>query len=304
MFEMPAIPGVPQPFPYQGSKRIIAAQVLKHLPSPAGRLLEPFAGSAAITLAAASTKLAKKFVLNDSNQAVISLWKAIVDEPELLARRYRALWMRQQKDPAQFYNEVRARFNASHAPADFLYLLARCVKAAIRYNSSGEFNNSPDHRRLGMRPQTMKDNLVACSGLLKGRVNLCSKNYLDILTKATPDDVVYMDPPYQGVCLARDNRYRDQLQFDEFVDALKHLHKRGIPFVLSYDGRTGDKSYGRPLPHDLRLTHVEIPAGRSTQATLLGRNESTFESLFVSEKARELCEKKPHLERQLALSIA
>jgi len=301
---MPAIPGVPQPFPYQGSKRIIAAQVLEHLPCPAGRLIEPFAGSAAITLAAASRQVAKKFVLNDSNQALISLWKAIVEDPDLLARQYRVLWTRQQKDPANFYNTVRSRFNASHAPADFLYLLARCVKAAIRYNSNGEFNNSPDHRRLGMRPPTMKQNILACSGLLKGRVTISALGYLEVLAKATPKDVVYMDPPYQGVCLARDNRYRDQLVFDDFVDALKDLNKRHIPFVLSYDGRTGDKQYGRPLPQSLRLTLIEIPAGRSTQATLLGRNESTVESLFVSEHAGALCQKKSAPDRQLSLSIA
>ena len=37
-------------------------------------------------------------------------------------------------------------------PDLLLYLLARCVKAAVRYNASGEFNQSPDNRRRGMPP--------------------------------------------------------------------------------------------------------------------------------------------------------
>jgi len=53
---------------------------------------------------------------------------------------------------------------------------------------------------------------------------------------------------------------------------LRDLLRRDIPFIVSYDGRTGNKRYGRPLPASLGLTHVEVLAGRSTQATLLGRD--------------------------------
>ena len=51
---------------------------------------------------------------------------------------------------------------------------------------------------------------------------------------------------------------------------------------LSYDGRTGDKQHGEMLPDDLRLVHVEIDAGISTQYTLLGRYARTVESLYLS----------------------
>jgi len=91
-----------------------------------------------------------------------------------------------------------------------------------------------------------------------------------------------MDPPYQGVVDTHNHRYRHGISFDEFVDALGDLSRRNIPFIVSYDGRTGTKRYGRPLPASLGLTHVELQAGRSTQATLLGRDDSTFESLYLS----------------------
>jgi DNA adenine methylase len=51
---------------------------------------------------------------------------------------------------------------------------------------------------------------------------------------------------------------------------------------LSYDGRTGDKTFGKPLPDALNLTKVEINAGRSTQATLLNREEYTYEAVYLS----------------------
>jgi DNA adenine methylase len=91
-----------------------------------------------------------------------------------------------------------------------------------------------------------------------------------------------MDPPYQGTSGERDSRYLAGLSFDDFVVALDGLNARGLRYAISYDGRTGDKSYGEPLPSYLGLAHVELEAGRSTQSTLLGREEHTVESLYIS----------------------
>jgi DNA adenine methylase len=63
---------------------------------------------------------------------------------------------------------------------------------------------------------------------------------------------------------------------------LKKLNQRNVPFILSYDGRTGQKSYGQNLPEELGMYRLEVDAGRSTQATLLGRDEVTFESVYLS----------------------
>ena len=50
------------------------------------------------------------------------------------------------------------------------------------------------------------------------------------------------------------------------------------------DGRSGDKTYGKELPEYLGLKRILIPAGRSSQATLLGKNQQTIESLYISNK--------------------
>jgi DNA adenine methylase len=91
-----------------------------------------------------------------------------------------------------------------------------------------------------------------------------------------------MDPPYQGVCANRDPRYLKSVIFDEFVDELDSLNSRNMSYLVSYDGRTGDKTHGRRLPSRLGLHLVELEAGRSSQATLLGRAEVTVESLYLS----------------------
>ena len=91
-----------------------------------------------------------------------------------------------------------------------------------------------------------------------------------------------MDPPYQGVCKNRDNRYCPKIEHDEFCDNLAALNDKGCMYLVSYDGRTGSKIYGEPLPKRLKLLHIEVHAGRSTQATLLGRDCDTYESLYLS----------------------
>ncbi len=84
--------------------------------------------------------------------------------------------------------------------------------------------------------------------------------------------------------LLKDKCSLSSVDYREVLESAKldRLRCRGIAFIVSYDGRTGAKLYGRTLPESLGLTHVEIPAGRSTQATLLGRDDSTFESLYLS----------------------
>lgn len=273
---------VPHPIPYQGSKRNLSAQILRAFPSMIDTLYEPFAGSAAISLAAASRGLAKTYHLNDLNQPIMDLWHIIINDPMTISEQYAHLWNAQHEDRRRYYDEIRDKFNSDPKPHYFLYLLARCVKGSVRYNANGEFNQSPDNRRRGAIPRTVRENILGASFLLRRKAICTSEDYRTIVQLASLNDLVYMDPPYQGVCQNRDPRYLSSVQFDEFVDCLGFLNSRGIRFIVSYDGATGEKIHGQMLPPHLELTHIQLNAGRSTQATLLGKALSTYESLYVS----------------------
>lgn len=273
---------VPHPIPYQGSKRQIAKYILAYFPREISTLIEPFAGSAAISIAAACYGKASRFHLNDTNRALMALWHEIINDPQNVAGSYERLWKEQQDNPRQFYDHVRDEFNRTQRPDYLLYLLARCVKASVRYNPKGEFNQSPDNRRLGRDPKRMADDIFAVSHLFRGRTIITSKDYGEVLSIATERDLVYMDPPYQGVCGNGDPRYYSGIDFEEFMHALVELNTQAVPFILSYDGRTGNKKFGRDLPNELELHRIEIKAGRSSQATLLGRDDITYESIYLS----------------------
>src|SRR5713101_5406558 len=209
---------VPQPFPYQGSKRNLAPLILGYFPEDVRTLIEPFAGSAAITLEAAMANLAENFIINDLNGPLAELWRAIIVSPDELARQYESVWRAQHSNRRSFYDDVRDRFNRTGKPDHLLYLLARCVKAAVRYNANGEFNQSPDNRRMGMLPATMRENILATSALLRGRTECSSLDYKEVVANATTPDLTYLDPPSQGVCGERAPRYLKAVLFDEFVE--------------------------------------------------------------------------------------
>lgn len=271
-----------QPIPYQGSKRNIASQIMCHAPKFSGRLIEPFAGSAAITIYAAHHRIAGNFLINDSYKPLVDLWKRIIEAPEECSSQYKKIWRLQIDSPNEHYLKIREEFNSDNDPIKFLFLVARCAKNAVRFNSSGKFNQSADKRRLGRRPNEMRLHILSTSILLKKKTQFMNKDYEDILELATPNDLIYMDPPYQGTSTGRNPRYHQGLDFDRFIANLQKLNQRGVPFILSFDGQLGEKKYGQPLPKFLNLHHIPIHAGRSAQATLNGKTDMTIESLYLS----------------------
>src|SRR4051794_33667608 len=95
---------LPHPIPYQGSKRRLAPEILAVVRRRSfATLYEPFAGSAAITIAAGARRLATRHVISDSLRPLTQLWQRILEEPEALADEYEALWRAQLRDPAAHY---------------------------------------------------------------------------------------------------------------------------------------------------------------------------------------------------------
>ena len=277
---------IPHIVQYQGSKRLLAPQILRYMPQRFNRLIEPFSGMAAVTIATAQQSRASKYIINDINSPIVSVIREVVEAPAYIIENYTKLWGEQFDYPGgsiAHYYKVREDFNSGNkSAANMLYLLARCVKGSVRYGSNGMFNQSPDKRRYGTSPKTLIPNVYAISSYLKGRTDYMSTDYREVLNFAKQGDIIYMDPPYQGVCNKRDTRYLSGIEFNEFVESLMTLNSRGVDFLISYDGSCGDKQYGSDLPDVLELKKIMLKAGLSTQSTLLGKREITYEALYVS----------------------
>lgn len=278
---------IPHIVQYQGSKRMLAPQILQYMPCKFERLIEPFSGMAAISVAAAYENRTNQFVINDINSPLVSVLQEAIEHPSRLIEEYSMVWEKQfqyGENHVKHFYEVRERFNnGEKQPANMLYLLARCVKGAVRYGKNGNFNQAPDKRRHGTNPRTLAANVYAVSRLLKGKTSFSALDYHDVLNIAKPGDLVYMDPPYQGVTNVRDNRYFAGVKYDDFAHAIEALNKKGVDYLISYDGTCGGKKYGEELPQALRCKKIMLNAGISSQATLLGKKSTTFEALYISE---------------------
>lgn len=279
--KLDALRGVPHPFPYQGSKRYLANAIIPLLPSDTQRIFEPFCGSAAISIAAKYTGRVKEAVIADVNAPLIELWNAILNQPQELCLQYERMWMDQMEDPKMYFNKVREAFNDQPTPARLLYLLNRIVKGAVRYGRDGRFNQSADNRRLGAKPKVVASRISGVCEVMKG-TRAIAGDYASVALEASQADVVYMDPPYQGTSTKADHRYAANLQRTDFEPVLREMNERGLSYIVSYDVVDSNESYGQPLAEDLRLTHLHLIAGTSTQATFLGQMKTTVESLYLS----------------------
>ena len=241
---------------------------------------------AAVSIAAAAENRADSYIINDLNKPLVELLKEAIENPSRLAEEYRRVWNEQLlygENHVEHFYEIREKFNnGQESPANMLYLIARCVKGAVRYGGKGNFNQSPDKRRHGTKPDTLEQNIFAISALLKGKTSFYALDYHEILEMARPGDLVYMDPPYQGVTNVRDNRYYSGVPFDEFAQAIKILNDKNVDYLISYDGSCGCKKYGEDLPESKRRKKIMLNAGVSTQSVLLGRKATTFEALYIS----------------------
>lgn len=293
---------IPHIVQYQGSKRILAPQILRFMPDRFNRLIEPFAGMAAISVATAYENRTNIFHINDLNGPLVRMLQFAIERPRELLDAYSKVWEEQFRygdEHVQHFYVVRERFNnGEETPENMLYLLARCVKGAVRYGKNGKFNQSPDKRRHGTNPKTLAPNLYSISRLLNGKATFSSLDYHDVLEISQPGDLVYMDPPYQGVSNVRDNRYYAGVPFGEFAESIKILERKGVDYLISYDGECGGKEYGEELPSSLRCRKFMLNAGLSSQALLLGKKSTTFEALYISETLLPVINGMP---RQLSL---
>ena len=95
---------------------------------------------AAISIATAYEKRTDSFLINDINKPLVNLLEEAIENPKRLVEDYAAVWNEQfsyGENHVQHFYDVRERFNdGDEKPANMLYLLARCVKGAVRYGKS------------------------------------------------------------------------------------------------------------------------------------------------------------------------
>jgi DNA adenine methylase len=208
----------------------------------------------------------------------------VIERPQTISDAYEKIW-RSQPDGLRaidYFLRVREQYNAERDSERLLFLILRCVANAVRFAKNGNFSQSADKRRRGTHPDRVRNNIFATSKLLKGKTEYRCADFAIVAEPAASNDLIYMDPPYQGTTEGADKRYFEQLDRERLILCLRQLNSRGVPFILSYDGQHGEKTYGSELPADIHAHKLLVKAGRSTQGTLNGKDVTTYESIYLS----------------------
>ncbi|MGI8855785.1 MAG: DNA adenine methylase [Thermomicrobiales bacterium] len=166
-----------------------------------GRWIEPFLGSGVVAL----NLCPDRALLIDTNRHIIGLYQAI-QQGEINATTVRAFLTQEGKKlsigGAEYYYEVRERFNRMASPYDFIFLNRSCFNGVMRFNRHGEFNVPFGHKpqRFSQAYITKIANQVKwAAGQMRGKDwEFRVAQWDDALSSAQRNDFVYMDPPYIG----------------------------------------------------------------------------------------------------------
>lgn len=270
---MPSKTIIPSLIKWTGSKRALANEIYSHFPKHK-RYFEPFLGGGALLYLSSLHEC----YASDIYCPLIEFWKLVKDKPEEVIENYSKQWQQLQSDLPNYFYLVRDRFNSRPNPFDLCFLSRTCVNGIIRFNSSGEFNNSFHLSRKGMKPEKFARIARNWSKFLSQTEFSCC-DFAEALDKTVTGDFAYLDPPYA----ASTNRYQNNIDIEKLFDVLESMNQRGILWILSFDGIRGDTDYRARIPEKMYKKHILIDAGHSkVKKVLSGSNETVHESIYLN----------------------
>ena len=265
---------------WSGSKRSQASKIVSYFPNDIKTYYEPFCGGCSIFMALAlSQKGVKKYVLSDINEDLIKLWIYIKKDYGKVVSHYTELWNELNKNDdierkKNYFYFIRNRFNNEKSPLDFMFISRTTTNGLIRYNKSGEFNNSFHITRTGIKPGSLRKILKLWNYVLnKNNVQLICCEYGDI--NSNKGDFLYLDPPYANT----KGMYYGAIQLEQLWNWIRN---QPCGYALSFDGISGKDNNTFNVPRDLYSEHIFIDSGNSSFKRLFGNNKKAqvHESLY------------------------
>ena len=110
---------------YQGSKRLLASEIVRYFPEHVDRLIEPFCGTCAVTIYAALKANCDSYWINDINSPLIMMMQECIEEPDRLADNYTSVWNGQfaeGENNIDYFYKIRDRFNAGEKTPEYMLL--------------------------------------------------------------------------------------------------------------------------------------------------------------------------------------
>lgn len=217
---------------WAGNKYQIVARIQEVLPT-GKRLIEPFAGSAAVFL---NTNF-PSYLISDANQDLITLYQHVQTDGETFIEYARTFFIPENNQEDVYY-QFRVDFNQADDPqlksALFLYMNKHGYNGLCRYNQKGKYN-VPFGRYK--KPYFPEEELRYFCEKSKD-ATFQHVDFMKAMEAAQPGDVVYCDPPYVPLSsTANFTSYSTggfgQEQQQQLARMAEKLSQRGIPVIVS-----------------------------------------------------------------------
>jgi len=221
------------PIKTQGIKTRLVPRIQKYIQwCRNGVWVEPFLGSGVVGF----NIRPKRAIFADSNPHIINFYAGVNANqitPAIVREFLTSEGSKLAAEGADYYYQVRERFNEQHNPLDFLFLVRAGFNGLIRFNRSGAFNVPFNHKpeRFALAYVTKVVNQVQyVSDLCQmNEYQFVCQDFRQTFACVAEDDFVYCDPPYAGRHVDYFNHWDDK---DE-GDLLFLLHECPCHFMLS-----------------------------------------------------------------------
>lgn len=251
---------------WAGGKFRVLNEILPRLPT-GDRLVEPFAGSAAVALNAPF----EKALVADTNADLIGLYQAIKTDSSRFVDEGQSLFA-PECNSREVFNTLRDEFNSSddafRRAVIFVYLNRHAFNGLCRYNSKGKFNVPFGKYKS---PSFPLEAVQAFSEASK-RIEFRHQDFVATLKAARQGDVVYCDPPY--VPLSDTSNFTSYApgafgpaQQEELSRLARETADRGIPVAIS----NHDTAESRELYEGAELHQFEVRRFISSKASTRGK---------------------------------
>lgn len=296
---------------YRGGKSKEIPYLIKHIPSFAGRYIEPFFGGGALYFYLEP----KKAIINDINSKLMAFYKGVKSDFELLSKELQEIEktylikrrkfeelkaktpdLRVDDENEALYYQIRDMFNdlteKKYSDALLYFFINKTAYSGmIRYNAKGEFN-VPYGRYANLNTSLV----TKAHSKLLANTEIYNLDYKNIFDMANEDDFMFLDPPYDCVFSDYGNaEYKDgfnEKNHTELANSFLNLKCKALMVI----GRT-------PLTEKLYNDLIVDEYGKSYAVNIRNRFKSTASHILISNYGNEANKKYPKLELQTELAF-
>lgn len=275
---------------YRGGKSKEIPQIIKHIPKFKGKYIEPFFGGGALFFHLAP----QTAIINDINTKLMDFYKRIQSDFETIKEELSEVEKTYRKNRRNFevlkaenptervkddneplYYQMRDMFNSlaekKYSDATlYFYINKTAYSGMVRYNSKGEFN-VPYGRYKNFNTSLITNSHYR---LLKN-TEIYNLDYKKIFDKATEEDFMFLDPPYDCVFSDYGNsEYKDGFTEEdqrELAENFRDLKCKALMVI----GRT-------PLIEELYDDLIVDEYGKSYAVNIRNRFKSSANHILVS----------------------